>query len=117
MACSTTSSPSCNRAKRSAAGYRLYDEEGIGRVSAAIGRLSAYCREHGIRLILANQPELRMPADYPFAKVDTMIERRESATIVRSIVNAHHGSIDAQANADGGLTVVVRLPQPDARRS
>jgi hypothetical protein len=55
---------------------RLYEgEEGIGRVSAAIGRLSAYCREHGIRLILANQPELRMPADYPFAKVDTMIER------------------------------------------
>jgi signal transduction histidine kinase len=38
-------------------------------------------------------------------------------TIVRSIVNAHHGSIEALANADGGLTVVVRLPQPDARRS
>jgi signal transduction histidine kinase len=30
-------------------------------------------------------------------------------TIVRSIVSAHAGSVDAQANPDGGLTVTVRL--------
>jgi signal transduction histidine kinase len=31
-------------------------------------------------------------------------------TIARSIVTAHHGTIDAYANPDGGLTVAVRLP-------
>jgi K+-sensing histidine kinase KdpD len=31
-------------------------------------------------------------------------------TIVRSIVAAHAGSIEAVANAEGGLTVTVRLP-------
>jgi signal transduction histidine kinase len=31
-------------------------------------------------------------------------------TIARSVVAAHHGTIDAQANPDGGLTVVARLP-------
>lgn len=32
-------------------------------------------------------------------------------TIARSIVTAHHGTIDAHANPDGGLTVAVRLPR------
>ena len=31
-------------------------------------------------------------------------------TIVRSIVTAHHGTIDARANPEGGLTVAVHLP-------
>jgi signal transduction histidine kinase len=31
-------------------------------------------------------------------------------TIARSIVTAHHGTIDAHANPDGGLTIAVRLP-------
>jgi len=58
----------------------LYEgDEGIGRVAAAVERLAAYCRQHGIRLIIANQPELRSPADYPFPQVDAMIERIAAA--------------------------------------
>jgi signal transduction histidine kinase len=36
-------------------------------------------------------------------------------TIARSIVAAHHGSIVATANADGGLSVEVRLPSDHGR--
>jgi signal transduction histidine kinase len=31
-------------------------------------------------------------------------------TIARSVVAAHHGTIDAWANPDGGLTVEANLP-------
>ncbi|MFI1889376.1 ATP-binding protein [Streptomyces jumonjinensis] len=34
--------------------------------------------------------------------------------IVRSIVHAHHGTVTAHANPDGGLTVRAKLP-PDPR--
>lgn len=58
----------------------LYEgEEGIGRVAAAVERLAAYCRSRGIRLSIANYPELRSPADYPFAHVDRLIERIAAA--------------------------------------
>ena len=54
----------------------LYEgPEGIGRVAAAVERLAAYCRENGIKLMLANYPELRNPADYPFPQVDALVER------------------------------------------
>lgn len=53
----------------------LYDAEGVGRVRAAIGRLAAYCREHKIRLVLTNQPELRDPANYAFPQVEEVIAR------------------------------------------
>jgi lysophospholipase L1-like esterase len=59
--------------------------EGIGRVAAAVERLTVYCRERGIRLLIANQPELRVPADYPFAHVDAMIERIAAANRLRYI--------------------------------
>lgn len=57
----------------------LYDEQGVARVAAAVERLAAYCREHGIKLYLANYPELRNPADYPFTQVNEKIERIAAA--------------------------------------
>lgn len=64
----------------------LYEgDEGIGRVAAAIGRLAKYCKEHGIKLYLANQPELRNPAQYPFPQVDRMIESIAAASELRYI--------------------------------
>lgn len=60
-------------------------DEGIGRVAAAVERLAKYCRENGIKLLLANQPELRNPADYPFAQVDRMIEQIAAANQLRYI--------------------------------
>jgi lysophospholipase L1-like esterase len=53
----------------------LYDAEGVARVSSAIARLAAYCREHHIRLLLANQPELRDPKNYAFTGVEAIVER------------------------------------------
>ena len=38
-------------------------------------------------------------------------------TIARSVVAAHSGTIEATANPDGGLTVVVGLPVAGARRA
>lgn len=64
----------------------LYEgDEGIGRVAAAVERLAAYCRSHGIRLWLVNQPELRQPADYPFPQVDRMIERIAAANHLKYV--------------------------------
>lgn len=58
----------------------LYEgDEGIGRVAAAVERLARYCRENGIKLYLANQPELRNPAEYAFPQVDRMIEQIAAA--------------------------------------
>lgn len=53
--------------------------DGIGRVAAAVERLADYCRAHDIPLFVVNHPELRRPADYPFAHVDEMIERIAAA--------------------------------------
>ena len=53
----------------------LYDEDGVGRVSAAIGRLAAYCRRNGIRLLIADQPELRDPGNYAFTQVEEIVQR------------------------------------------
>jgi lysophospholipase L1-like esterase len=64
----------------------LYEgDEGIGRVAAAIERLAAYCRQNGIKLYLANQPELRDPANYAFPQVDRMIERIAMANHIKYI--------------------------------
>lgn len=64
----------------------LYEgDEGIGRVAAAVERLAKYCRENGIKLYLANQPELRNPAEYPFPQVDRMIEQIAAANQIRYI--------------------------------
>jgi len=58
--------------------YRsLYDEArnpgGFAAVEAAVARLAAYCREHGIALHLVNYPELRTLDPYPFAAVDARL--------------------------------------------
>ena len=64
----------------------LYEgDEGIGRVAAAIERLAAYCRQNGIKLYLANQPELRDPANYPFPQVDRLIEKIAAANQIKYI--------------------------------
>ena len=61
----------------------LYEgDEGIGRVAAAIEKLAKYCREHNIKLYVANQPELRQPAHYPFPQVDRMLEKIADANKV-----------------------------------
>lgn len=52
--------------------YRdLYRDGAPGWVVAqdAIGRLAAYCRENGIRLLIVNYPELHQLRDYPFPEV------------------------------------------------
>ena len=64
----------------------LYEgDEGIGRVAAAIERLAAYCRQNGIKLYLANQPELRDPANYPFPQVDLLVEKIAAANQIKYI--------------------------------
>lgn len=58
----------------------LYENEaGLRRVSAALERLAAHCRRHGIRLLVANYPELRNPREYPFSYVNESIERMAAA--------------------------------------
>ncbi|MEV0093968.1 HAMP domain-containing sensor histidine kinase [Streptomyces sp. NPDC050738] len=51
----------------------------------------------------------------PFYRLDSRVSSDSSGhglglAIVRSIVRAHHGSVSARANPDGGLTVRVELP-------
>ena len=60
----------------------LYEQgNGPARVAAAVERLAAYCRDNGIKLMLANYPELRQPANYPFPQVNEFVSRvaRENA--------------------------------------
>jgi hypothetical protein len=64
----------------------LYEgDEGIGRVAAAIERLATYCRQNGIKLYLANQPELRDPANYAFPQVDRLVEKIAAANQIKYI--------------------------------
>lgn len=53
----------------------LYQPENVARVAAAVERLAQRCREAGIKLFVANYPELRNPANYPFTRVDETVER------------------------------------------
>ena len=53
----------------------LYDEEGIRRVSAAVGRLATYCRDNRIQCMVANYPELRDPKNYAFTEVEEAVRR------------------------------------------
>jgi lysophospholipase L1-like esterase len=56
------------------------DPDGLRRVGAAIERLARYCRSQRIELMVANYPELRQPADYPFRYVNGAIERLAAAS-------------------------------------
>lgn len=55
----------------------LYDEtrnsEGLAMMRGAIKRLADYSRANGIRLYVANYPELRMLKNYPFPFVDDLM--------------------------------------------
>lgn len=53
--------------------------EGMRRVAAAVERLAAYSREHGIELFIADYPELRSPRDYPFPYVSEAVRRLAAA--------------------------------------
>jgi lysophospholipase L1-like esterase len=55
------------------------DADGMRRVGAAVERLAAHCKEHGIKLLVANYPELRNPRDYPFPYVNEAVERVAAA--------------------------------------
>ncbi len=48
--------------------YRA-DQPGWRAAQGGIKRLAAYCREHGIRLVVTNIPELHELAPYPFTQV------------------------------------------------
>jgi lysophospholipase L1-like esterase len=57
--------------------YRdLYRDDALGWEAArdAIGRLAAYCREHDIKLLVVNYPELHELRDYPFPEVTQRVE-------------------------------------------
>jgi signal transduction histidine kinase len=78
----------------------------------------------GVELAVVNTGPIVSPAD-----VDALFEPFHRATrgagddrgfglglaIVRSVVTAHEGGIEAAANPDGGLTVRVTLPVPESR--
>jgi lysophospholipase L1-like esterase len=61
------------------------DPQGLARVAAAVERLAQRCREQGIRLFVANYPELRNPANYPFAEIDRSIQRIAAANQLRYV--------------------------------
>lgn len=55
----------------------LYREDSAAWQAAkkAIADLAAYCREHNIRLLIVNYPELHILKDYPFPQVTAAVER------------------------------------------
>ncbi len=61
------------------AGLYAAGAPGWDKSQASIARLAAYCREHGIRLIMSNIPELRELKDYPFKDVQAKLEALASA--------------------------------------
>lgn len=48
---------------------------GTREVIAAVGRLASYCRKKGIYVVLADYPELRSPAKYPFPYVGDFMRK------------------------------------------
>lgn len=56
----------------------LYDPArnaaGLQQMREAIARLADYCRANGIRLVIANYPELRVLEPYPFPFVDELVQ-------------------------------------------
>ncbi len=60
----------------------LYDESLPAWIQTkeAIARLAAYCREHGIKLLVANCPELHQLSPYPFTAVTKQVGDAVTAT-------------------------------------
>jgi signal transduction histidine kinase len=52
----------------------------------------------------------------PFTRLDGRVSNRHGVglglSIVTSVVNAHHGHLDAEALPNGGMTISARLPTP-----
>lgn len=59
----------------------LYDPAlpGWRQARAKIAELAAWCRANGVRLLVANYPELRQFDDYPFAKATAMVAAEAAA--------------------------------------
>ena len=61
----------------------LYDEPGWPAAQQSIARLTAYCRDKGIGVLVANYPELRELKPYRFDRVRALVqetaERNEAA--------------------------------------
>lgn len=77
----------------------------------AITRLAAYCREHGIRLVMTNIPELRELKAYPFADVNAKLEG-----LARSEHIEYVDFLPAVApEPPAGLWVTAPDPHPNAK--
>jgi hypothetical protein len=88
----------------------LYNPENLARVGAAVERLARHCRAAGIGVFVANYPELRNPANYPFAEVDQALER-----IARSNRLRYVGMLPAVRDMDPPTLWVTRPdPHPSA---
>jgi len=53
---------------------RLFDQPGWQDAKAAIKRLAAYCREHGIKLVIVNWPELHDVQHYRLGHITQLIQ-------------------------------------------
>jgi len=92
---------------------RLYDAGAPGWTAAqsAIARLALYCREHNIRLIITDIPELRELKDYPFVAVDEAL-RKIAADNGVELLNLRPAVEKEDPKA---LWVTVPDPHPNAR--
>ncbi len=91
----------------------LYKKDQPGWIAAQdnIRRLAAYCREHGIRLVMTNIPELRELAPYPFAAVNA-----DLAGLAKSEGIEYLDFLPAVAGAPpASLWVTVPDPHPNAK--
>jgi lysophospholipase L1-like esterase len=78
---------------------------------ASIGRLAEYCRAHGIRLVLANIPELHELNPYPFETVNAKVRALASDNGIEYV-----DLLPALRNDDAAsLWVTVPDPHPNAK--
>ncbi len=87
------------------------DQPGWAVAKDSIRRLAAYCREHGIRLVLTNIPELRELNPYPFAAVAA-----DLAALARSEGFEYLDFLPAlAAEPPASLWVTAPDPHPNAK--
>ena len=82
---------------------------GWAKAQASIAKLATYCREHGIRLIVSNIPELHELKTYPFPDVQAKVQAVAAANGVEYV-----DLLPAvQAEAPESLWVTVPDPHPN----
>ncbi len=84
--------------------------QGWAKAQTNIAKLAAYCREHNIRLVMTNIPELRELKDYPFMDVQAKLQSvaEEDGIEYVDLLPA------VQAEDPKTLWVTVPDPHPDA---